>query len=195
MKSQSLARLRSIGFGLHAAESRTRAAVAFRLPARTWMLRDSQLATAALLALVRGSLTTRMAGFGQRCRRRVVEGRRGRLHLHPRRALRGKSHTQAPLEQDGLAGAEDPEALAAAMLPGARGDRQHEGERHDERANRRCQLRAPSHKHLSSNGPYRHGLNRRRPKAQDRDRTGDLFITSEVLYQLSYLGASADRRL
>ena len=39
---------------------------------------------------------------------------------------------------------------------------------------------------LTCTSPLRETL-----QAQGRDRTGDLFITSEVLYQLSYLGAPA----
>jgi hypothetical protein len=34
---------------------------------------------------------------------------------------------------------------------------------------------------------------RRLPQADARIRTGDPFITSEVLYQLSYVGEGADR--
>jgi hypothetical protein len=60
MKSQSAARLRSIGFGLHTTLSRMRSARPFRLPARIWISRASQLWTAARPALVSLSRTTRL---------------------------------------------------------------------------------------------------------------------------------------
>jgi hypothetical protein len=70
MKSQSAARLRSMGFGLQAALSRTRSALAFRLPARTWIRRASQLLIAALPACVSFRRTLRL------CRQQYLASRR-----------------------------------------------------------------------------------------------------------------------
>ena len=60
MKSQSLARLRSMGLGLHAELSRVRLAVALLFPARTWIALASQLATSAFPAAVSRRLTIRL---------------------------------------------------------------------------------------------------------------------------------------
>ena len=40
--------------------------------------------------------------------------------------------------------------------------------------------------------PFRHSA--RHPRAHDRIRTGDLFLTKEVLYRLSYVGRRPEER-
>jgi hypothetical protein len=65
MKSQSAARLRSIGFGLHPAVSRTRSATPRCFPALTWICRASQLRIAALPAFVSASFTMLLCGRGR----------------------------------------------------------------------------------------------------------------------------------